>query len=238
MKFTSPLFSAVSGSIGGTTYSHNKGGMYARVRNTPPDKRSDPQLYWRPVWKALTLLWATLTEPERESWRLYASQVPRTDRLGQVKALSGHQHFFRSNAVRWGLFDSGTLIRSAPTIFNLGPTPIINQITGTVYAAPDATIDYYLPAGHPASGAALADCMFAFVSAPVGVTRTYRRNPLVYRNCLNFSSDVPAGTDQSFTVYNVWTHDVVQAAWLKVQCLYGDGRLSAPATFRFLTTLA
>jgi len=237
MKFTSPLFSAVSGSIGGTTYSHNKGGMYARARIIPPDKQSDPQLVWRPIWKALTLLWSTLTEPERESWRVYASQVPRTNNLGQVKALSGHQHFFRSNAVRYGFYNSTELVRTAPAIFNIGPTPLVKFTSAVSDGYTNLQFDYSFPDGHDAPVFALDSLIITYLSKPVALTHTFRRNALRVLNFQAIIGPVAPLTGYSFTSYDWWSPSVVQASWCRVAVLYGDGRLSAPATFRFLTTL-
>jgi hypothetical protein len=97
VKFKSPIFSNVSGSIGGATYAHNRGGMYVRNRTTPVNTMTPRRTAAKGDFADAVNAWSnTLDDAERESWRNYASNTPMTDQFGDVKVLSGQQMFIRS----------------------------------------------------------------------------------------------------------------------------------------------
>lgn len=119
MRFKSPIVGAVSGSIGGTTYAHNAGGMYMRARATPTDPGTTYQIAIRAYVAGLVNFWVcTLTQAQRDAWEVYATQVPLPDVFGDPRYRSGINHYVRSNVPRlqYGL----TRKDDAPTIFNLG----------------------------------------------------------------------------------------------------------------------
>ena len=125
MKFLSPVYSSASGSIGGITYSRNKGGMYTRTRAKPTNPNSIRQQASRAYLGNAVQQWATnLSELERNSWRNYAAQVPMLDKLGQMKHRTGQQMFIRSyvaNMVIAGV--------AAPDQMN-GPPDLGANVTG------------------------------------------------------------------------------------------------------------
>lgn len=142
MKFKSPIFSAVSGSVGGATYARNAGGMYVRARATPVNPQSLEQTAIRNALTVLTTRWASvLTQDERDAWAVYAANVPLTDTLGDARNRSGQQQFLRSNVSR---LQAGLAIAdTAPTTFDLGSfTPVTSYGAGEA-ASPNSnfTID-------------------------------------------------------------------------------------------------
>jgi hypothetical protein len=119
MKFNSPVYSAVSGSVAGLTYSHNRGGMYVRARAVPTNPNTDPQRAARDAMANAVVAWSALTDVQRSTWEDYAANVPMLDRLGNSRPLTGQQQFIRTFTARAaaGLLTATT---NAPTTFNLG----------------------------------------------------------------------------------------------------------------------
>lgn len=125
MKYKSGLFAAASGSIGGLVFSHNAGGDYARKRSTPTNPQTLKQVVIRQGLANLTSRWKNiLTEPQREAWRTYASNVPLPNAFGDLRNVSGICHYLRSNIA---LIGAGLAINDvAPVIFNLGEFSMIS----------------------------------------------------------------------------------------------------------------
>lgn len=128
MKFTSQVYSSVSGSIGGVTYSHNKGGMYSRTRAIPTNPSSNQQQYLRNAFSYLTQRWSNdLSAAQRAAWDLYAANVPVVDKLGQSIYLTGQNMYIRSNVIRQQINNFAgsavvTIIDDGPTTFSLATT--------------------------------------------------------------------------------------------------------------------
>lgn len=109
-----PTVAAISGSIGGTVYSRNRGGMYIRNRAIPTDPNTSFQQNVRAILATQSQGWADRTNAEREAWRIWASQNPITNALGNAIILSGHQAYVKLNS-RLD-FDDSTLITVPPII--------------------------------------------------------------------------------------------------------------------------
>lgn len=114
-----PAGQQVSGSAGGTTYSHNRFGAYMRNRSVPVNPNTDRQVIVRNAVNALTIAWQnTLTEAQRGQWAAYAANVPWINKLGQSVFLTALNMYVRSNVVR---VQSGLVrVDPGPGIFNLG----------------------------------------------------------------------------------------------------------------------
>ncbi len=81
-------------SIGGNTFSRNKGGSYMRQRVTPINPQTVDQINKREILSDLAKDWGTvLTEAQRDSFTNFAELNPRTDVLGQAIILSGIQMY-------------------------------------------------------------------------------------------------------------------------------------------------
>jgi hypothetical protein len=83
-----------SGSMAGTTASHNRAGQYLRNRRTPVNPVGTGR---RGVIKAAfggaSSAWASLTVINQAGWTAYAAAHPITDSLGQSITLTGQQMF-------------------------------------------------------------------------------------------------------------------------------------------------
>ena len=136
MKGLPLLLTAMSGSVGGLTFSHNAGGAYVRQRSNPTQPNTPPQALLKAYFGALSTAWRTsLTNVQRDDWDLYAAATPLIDKLGQEFFPSGLNMFIRGNV---GLLQNGNpILIAAPTVPGL-PTftaPTINNIESTTNIA-------------------------------------------------------------------------------------------------------
>jgi len=112
MKFLpGPIMTAMSGSIGGTTYSHNKGGQYMRARSMPTLVTSSAAMNAKSYLATASTAWQALTAAQRLSWTRWAQSTPVADKLRQSLILSGHQAFVKLNTRRQQL---GLALLTAP----------------------------------------------------------------------------------------------------------------------------
>lgn len=115
-----PMVASVSGSVGGTTFSRNRGGQYTRRRAIPTNPSSTFQLNQRAIFAGQSQRFADITDAERESWRSWAVQNPITNALGNKINMTGHQAFVAINS-RLDL--TGDTLLDAPPIIN-APTAL------------------------------------------------------------------------------------------------------------------
>lgn len=122
MLVKSALVTQMSGSIGGMTGSHNKGGMYLRARSIPTDPQTSRQTNVRDMMTMYSQMWSqVLSAPQRAGWDTFAGNVPIINPLGDSILLSGQQHYLRANVGR-----SAASTQLAPTVpltsINTAPT--------------------------------------------------------------------------------------------------------------------
>lgn len=94
MAIINPIWGEMRGSMGGITFSRNKGGNYARIRIKPTDPSSAAQMNMRVAMNNISRLWSqSLTAEQRTAWNEYAEVNPVPSRLGGWLTLTGHQFF-------------------------------------------------------------------------------------------------------------------------------------------------
>jgi len=134
------------GSIGGNVFSRNRYGNYMRARTTPVNPQSSRQSAIRAIVASIAVIWnGTLTAVQRAAWGVFASNVPSTNKLGEVINLSGFNQFVKSNTVKLNAGLASLAV--APTIFTLpGEDPdfsaTVDAGTGKVSVVFDATRDW------------------------------------------------------------------------------------------------
>lgn len=106
-----PALGAILGSIGGVTFSHNKGGPYVKRRSNPTNPSSERQTSVRGILATLSSAWSLLTDSQREQWATWAAANPVMDPLGNTVLLTGQQAYIGLNA---RLVDAGTAANDAP----------------------------------------------------------------------------------------------------------------------------
>lgn len=227
MKFKSPVYSQASGSIAGITYSHNRGGMYARARTTPTNPNSDAQQLVKAAMASVSSAWVqTLDQGERDAWDVYAAQVPIPDSLGELRNIGGLGHYNRTNVIR--VQNGLARIDVAPVIYDLGtftplsieeiiePADVLLNFTNTDdWAGPDV--------GH----------CFALISRPQNVSINFFKGPFRSAGFLAGAASPPVSP-------HTFTGAFPFLPGAKVFCQYriqqGDGRTSLPVVLSGIVT--
>jgi hypothetical protein len=92
---------AMSGSIGGSTYARNRFGYYLRPRTKPVNPNSTLQIAVRTEMAFFTQRWHdTLSAAQRTAWATYAAAVPVKNRLGETVYLTGFNWYLAVNVFR------------------------------------------------------------------------------------------------------------------------------------------
>lgn len=90
-----PIAATISGSIGGTTWSRNRGGTYMRNRAIPLNPNTPYQQNVRSILATQSQAWADQTNAVRAAWSNWAVQNPVINALGRSIILSGAQAFIQ-----------------------------------------------------------------------------------------------------------------------------------------------
>lgn len=218
MKYQSALLTAASGSIGGMTASHNRGGLYLRSRVIPTDPNTSQQQTLRAIVASLANVWANnLSAAQRAGWDLYAANVPVIDTLGNSINLSGINMFIRSLTPR--VQAGQTVPPGAPTIFDKGSFTPVTAISTAAGQTLEITFDV-----NDAWVAEDDAAMLVYVSRPQNPGINYFRGP--YRLSLAIEGDSvtpptsPASAPVPFPVV------AGQKVFYRVQVTRSDQRLS------------
>lgn len=109
MKFTpGPMVSALSGSIGGQTFSRNRGGQYARARAVPVTSTTSEALAAKARLGTASAAWQGLTDGQRTAWSFWAAANPVINTLGN-SINPGGMPAFVGNHIRMSLASAATL---------------------------------------------------------------------------------------------------------------------------------
>lgn len=171
MKFKSQVLTQASGSIGGITYAHNKGGLYTRARSIPTDPATPRQVVIRNAVSQLVTRWsAVLTQVQRDAWDVYGVNVPVTDPLGDSITISGLSWYIKCNVLRQQA--SLSIVDAAPVIFT---RESLSDLSFTATAATDlASITF-----NNADGWAneVGGALLAYFSRPQSVGINFFKGP-------------------------------------------------------------
>lgn len=220
-----PEGTQISGSIGGTTWSHNRFGAYKRNRSIPVNPNTARQVAVRNAVRSIAISWETvLTAVQRTAWETYAAAVSWQNRLGQTVNLTGLNHFIRSNTPR--VVSGIARIDAAPTILNLAIAELALAVSASE-ATQNLTID-----GDPlAAWVGEADAwQFAYMGQPKSAGINFFNGP--YR----LATAIPGAGPPPFpaVVAAPYTITAGQRIWLRTRIARGDGRLSEFAEVNFL----
>jgi hypothetical protein len=236
MKMTPTMGGAYSGSFGGLTFSHNKGGAYCRRRTVPTDPASTYQTTVRAAMSALAQRWVnTLTPAQRAAWDLYAQNVSWIDTLGQTIQLSGINHYIRANSPRviadsydaaYDNFGALAVIDIAPSVYDLGLAPSVVSEVVNHGGGPPVTVEVAVTIDPPQAGA----IEYFFLSPPVNPSISFWKGPylLIAATVLGgggLSSAPLTDTDAPYVFrYPLPVED--QAVFYALRIQQPDGRLS------------
>lgn len=222
VKFKSAVYTQASGSIGGITYSHNKGGMYTRSRATPTNPNTSRQQAIRSAMGGVLSYWTNvLTQTQRNAWDTYAANTPVLDKLGELRNLSGQQMFLRSNLQR--VVAGISIIADGPTMYDTGETVAFAgsdqfEIVSSVF---DST--YNLSGKASGDGHALL-----FIGDSQPASRVFFKGPYQYAGYTTFAADATSITYAIDTTGANWHAGHVPAdaelVPVRIVLAYVDGR--------------
>lgn len=219
MKFNSLVYGAVSGSIGGITYAHNTGGMYARARATPTDPASSFQQALRNAMGALTTRWlTTVTAAQRAAWDVFSQNVPVLDTLGQPRLIPALSWYIKCNSLR--LQASVAVVDAGPTVYELAtltlPVPAITPAGTTVSVAYTNTDSW---AGE------VGGYLLVYASRPQNATINFFKGP--YRFAGKVAGAVVPPTSPSVITLPFTSGPAGSRQFFKWVAVRADGRPSA-----------
>lgn len=212
---------SISGSLGGVTFSRNKGGAYVRNRSIPTNPASVFQGEVRAILADLTSRWNdTLTALQREGWDTYAANVLLPNSLGQPRDVGGLAMYVRSNVSR--VQSNESRVDDAPIIFNLGAftDPSVFAATAsatTIDVAFDNTDDW---ANEDDS------VLLVYGSRPKNETQNFFKGPYRFAEAIFGSSSSPPVSPLSIAM--PFGFSVGQRVFAKFSISRADGRLSSP----------
>jgi len=151
MKFLGP---PSSGSIAGTTSSHNRAGQYTRNRRAPVQPvGTGRRAFIRAAFGASSSAYAALTASQQAAWASAADSHPITDALGQSIKLTAQQLYV---AINTSLLNVSAAAVSAPpasfAVFSMGPFTFTAVSAGAItvtLAGAGAAADFALIAFSP-----------------------------------------------------------------------------------------
>jgi len=226
MLIKSQVITQMSGSLGGLTGSHNRGGMYLRARSLPTNPNTTRQQNARAALTNAVNRWTSvLTTGARNAWANYANNTPLIGPLGDAITLTGQQMYIRSQQV---LAMANLQLSAALTDLvafaggnNLGDfTPVsVAHDTGQDAALTfDNTDDWANEDGSVMLIQSGRDTLNASVN--------YYKGPWQLRGIIAGDSVTPPASPYSFTASATWQEE--QRLYFRVRVLRADGRLSSP----------
>lgn len=227
MKFKSQVYTQVSGSIGGITYAHNKGGMYTRGRAIPTNPKTLQQQAVRNGLQMTSNAWsATLSDAQRSAWNVYATNVPMVDALGESRNISGNSMYNRSNVIR--LQAGLSSVAAGPTTFTLAT--LTNPTVAGVASTGVITVTFNAA---DAWATAIGGALLIYVSRPQSVGVQFFKGPYRYAGRINGAVLPPTSPG---TVSSPFTLTAGQKVFVQIRATNADGRLSAAWTGSFLAS--
>jgi len=224
MLVESALVSRGSGSIGGMTWSRNRGGMYIRSRATPTNPNTTFQQKVRSAAAQLAALWSnTLTQVQRDAWDLYAENVELPNALGVPRNVGGLCMYVRTNVPRIQCGVAGVArIDNAPAIFDLGvfTEPVVGDCTAaadTISLAYTNTDEWAIEDG---------GALFIFTSRPKNPGTNYFKGP--YRLAATVEGVTATPPTSPEVVDAAFLFEAGQRLFVFARASTADGRLSAP----------
>lgn len=161
MKFLGP---PSSGSIAGTTSSHNRSGQYTRNRRSPVQPiGTGRRAFVRSSFGNASTAWAALSSANQAAWIAYANAHPITDALGQSITPTGQNAFV---GVATSLLNVGSALPTIPPVSSATGTPVCSVFTVTHLGVITITLG---------GGGSASDFILVSFSAPLSAGVTFNK---------------------------------------------------------------
>lgn len=218
--FSGVGISAASGSLGGSTFSHNANGPYVRLKGNPVNPSSPLQQQVRNQFTAAATSWATLTDVQRASWVAFANAIVFKDPLGQDYKLNTYQHYVRSYLA---MIDAGlTPVQTGPSVLTLPEAdPSFSVVASEGTQLLSVTFDNTLAWANEDGGG-----MRIGHSLPVGGSRNFMSQH--YRNTGTVAGSGTTPPTSPDTQAAQFTLAQTQKTAVSGLILRADGRVSEP----------
>lgn len=223
VKYKGTIIAEGSGSIGGLTASHNRGGQYMRQRAVPVNPNTSFQQLVRSWFANANAAWSgTLTQAQRDAWDTYALQTPIADALGNQINAGGKGMFIRGYVPR--LQAGLSLVAAGPSTYGLPviTAPGVTSITATTRVA---IITF---ANTDGWATAVGGALLMFSSRPQSTTINGFKGP--YR----FAGKVLGAVSPPTSPQNITTPFPLvagQRVFVRFVAVTADGRLSPDVRF-------
>lgn len=228
MKYTSAVAATASGSIGGATASHNRGGQYMRRRAIPVNPSTAQQQSIRGYFSTCQAAWGnTLTPAQRSAWDSYALNTPVTDSLGNSVNAGGKGMFTRGNVPR--LQAGLLLIAAGPTSFGL---PALSAPAITSLVASTGILTFAFTNTDSWAGAATG-ALLIYVSRPQPAAVNGFKGPFRYAGKVLGNATPPTSPA---TVTSPFTYTVGQKGFVRFVAVTTDGRVTGEYIFPITST--
>ncbi len=226
MKFKSLLLAQASGSVGGTTYSRNKGGMYIRSRSLVVTPKTPQQVAAQNAIKTLTARWQGLSLAVRTGWKNYAVNVPILNALGESRVIPELSWYIKCNSIRLQALGATGIIDAAPTTFSLAvlttPVPTFTHPTGMSLAYTNTDAWAITTGGY----------LFVQMSRPLSPTIVFPKANFRYMDKVAGNTGTPPTSPA--VMVSPFVYVAGQQYMVRVQASNSDGRISAPLVLQGL----
>lgn len=215
MKIKGTFATEFSGSVGGLTAAHNRGGYYLRNRVVPTDPATVTQVTRRNAMRTMVGRWmTTLTAANRASWELYAQNTPFTNDLGDPLILTGQQAFIGSALARAPV-PLGS-VAAGPGTFNRSE---MGEITVTASAASD---EYEVVYDNTRPWAvAVGGALVIYEGRPQNGSVNFYKGPFLHADDVLGAVVPPTSPATVTSAYNLVAG---QAVFLRLVAVTADGR--------------
>lgn len=132
------------GRLGGTIFSRNAGGPYAKNMANPTNPQSTKQLAVRAFFSSCATAWQDLTQMQRDAWNAAATTLPFINSIGLPYYLTGKGLYIKSNQVVANVLKNR--IDNCPAKFLIPDAPggisVAADVNGTTFVltADDANV--------------------------------------------------------------------------------------------------
>lgn len=219
MKYRPLIGAGQSGSIGGITASHNRGGVYYRTRSTPVNPNTVFQQAVRSDFANLQAAWGSvLTNAQRSAWDAYALATPINNALGDPVNVGGKGMFTRGNTPR--LQAGLSQVNAAPIVTGL-PALTAPGITSLTASTGIAIITFTnTDEWATEDGGAL----LVFMSRPQSPTINGFKGPYRFAGAILGDTSTPPTSPQNIT--SPFPLSAGQRVFFRFAAVTADGRLS------------
>ena len=213
----------ISGKSGGSVFAHNKNGNYVRRLGIATQPQTAKQTLARSIFGVISRMWGSLSLADREAWKAFGSEHPKTDQFGDSRPLTGRQAFISVNS---NLQTVGATPLLTP-LFSRVEFPSVTSFGGDIVFLADGTIDEAIIYADWAGGSANIDYVLSAAVVSSGAD---------FGTAKNKYTQISVGAVNDLDGFNIASHlselGVTQSnnVYLKVEFIAPNGLRSSMVT--------